>query len=103
MNVCTFIHKSEVPQGQKVTYPRTVVAHRPEKIKNPDRTRITAGGNQLEYDSEAATRSASYPTIKLHWNSVLSAALARYAVADAGNMYLESLLKTPQYVRFKLN
>lgn len=41
-------------------------------------------------------------TIKCHWNSVLSDPGAKYCTGDAGNIYLESWLSKPQYVRFKL-
>ena len=102
MDVCEFIKKTDIPTNKKVTYPRTVVAYRPEKVDNPYRTRITAGGDQLDYDGETSTNSASMTTIKIHQNSVLSTPNARYTVADAGNMYLASTLREPQYVRFKL-
>ena len=102
MDVCKFLPKSDIPKHKKVTYPRTVVAYRPEKIDNPYRTRITAGGDQLDYDGETSTNSASMTTIKIHQNSVLSTAGTRYTTADAGNMYLASMLREPQYVRFKL-
>jgi len=102
MDVCEFIQESDVPSNKRVTYPRTVVAYRPEKIDNPYRTRITAGGDQLDYDGETSTNSASMATIKIHQNSVLSTAGAKYTTADAGNMYLCSQLREPQFVRFKL-
>ena len=72
MDVCEFIQKTDVPANKKVTYPRTVVAYRPEKIDNPHRTRMTAGGDQLDYDGETSANSASMATIKIHQNSVLS-------------------------------
>ena len=98
--VLTFIKKSDVPPDAKVTYPRTTVAFRPEK-SDPNQTRITAGSDQLDYNGDTATHSASMTTIKCHWNSVLSTKGARYATADAKNMYLESWLPKSQYVRFK--
>jgi hypothetical protein len=101
-DVCKFIKKEDVPPGKKVTYPRTTVAFRPEK-DDPNRTRITAGGDQLDYDGETATQSASMVTIKVHWNSVLSDLDAKYCCADASNMYLETVLPEAQYVRFKID
>ena len=93
---------SEIPADKKVTYPRVTTAYRPEK-EDPYRTRITAGGDKLDYDGETATHSASMTTIKTHWNSVLSTKTAKYCTADCSNMYLESVLPSPQYVRFKLS
>ena len=89
-DVCFWIPKGDVPKGEKVTYPRTVVDYRPEKVDNPWRTRITAGGDKLDYDGETMVNSADYTTIKCHWNSVLSSPGYKYATMDAGNMYLES-------------
>ena len=78
----------------------TIVAYRPEK-SDPNRTRITAGGDKLDYEGDTATHSASMTIIKCHWNSVISTPKAKYATGDAGNMYLESTLPKPQYVKFK--
>jgi len=78
------------------------VAYRPEKIENPYRTRITGGGDQLDYEGETSTNSASMLTIKIHQNSVLSTLGARYTVTNAGNMYLASKLKHVEYMRFKI-
>jgi hypothetical protein len=100
-DVLKWIYKSEVPADKQVTYPRVTTAFRPEK-EDPYRTQITAGGDKLDYDGETATHSASMTTIKTHWNSVLSTKDARYCTADCSNMYLESILPSPQFVRFKL-
>ena len=60
-----WIHKYEIPRGEKVTYPRTVVDHRPEKIDNPWRTRITAGGDRLEYDGKTMVNSVEGRTDRI--------------------------------------
>lgn len=103
MDVCKFIPKWQVPKNKKVTRPRIVCAFRPEKIDNPYRTRITAGGHLLDYDGETATNSANMETVKILLNSVLSTPGARLSTLDVKMMYLESLLKDPQYMRFKLD
>ena len=100
-NVCHWIRKEDIPKGKQITYPRTVVDYRPEK-DDPNRTRITAGGDKLEYEGETAVNSADYTTIKCHWNSVLSSPGYKYATMDAGNMYLETDLPRSRYVHFKL-
>ena len=103
MDVCKFIPKWQVPKNKKITKPRIVCACRPEKIDNPCRTRITAGGHLLDYDGETATNSASMETVKISLNSVLSTPGARLSTSDAKMMHLESLLKDPQCMRFKLS
>jgi hypothetical protein len=100
MNVLRWIHKKAIPANKSVTYPRYTVAYRPEKA-DPNRTRITAGGDRLEYDGNVTTHTASLETIKTHWNSVISTPGAKYCTGDISNMYLESALEDPEYVRFK--
>ena len=56
-NTCHWIPKSKVPKNKKVTYARTVVDVRPEK-EDPNRVRITAGGNLIQYAGELTTRTA---------------------------------------------
>ena len=103
MDVCKFIPKWQAPKNKKVTKPRIVCAFRPEKLDNPCRTRITAGGHPLDYDGETATNSASMETVKILLNSVLSTPDACLSTLDAKMMHSESLLKDPQCMRFKLS
>ena len=88
-------------KDKKVTYARYTVAERPEKDEKY-RTRITAGGDRLEYYGDVSTDSASMETIKCHWNSVLSTQGAKYCTGDISNMYLESWLNSPEFVKFDL-
>ena len=71
MGVLDWIRRSEVPQSKMVTYPCIVVDYRPEKDK-PWRTRITAGGNLLQYNGNTTAHSASMELIKCHINSIIS-------------------------------
>jgi hypothetical protein len=91
LDVLNWIRQSAVPHNKKVTYPRHTVAERPEKDKS-DRTRITCGGDGLDYFGDVTTHTASMETIKLHWNSVLSTSNAKYCTGDISNMYLMSTL-----------
>jgi hypothetical protein len=100
MDVLEWIYRKDVPRNKQVTYPRYVVDVRPEKSE-PYRTRITAGGDKIDYDGNVTTHTASMETIKMHWNSVVSTPGARYCTADISNMYLCSLLPDSEYVRFK--
>ena len=100
VDVLDWIRKGDVPRNKQVTYPRYVVAVRPEKSE-PYRTRITAGGDRIDYEGNVTTHTASMETIKMHWNSVVSTPGAKYCTADISNMYLCSLLPDEEYVRFK--
>ena len=57
-NTCHWIRKYLIPAKKKVTYSRTVVDIRPEK-DDPNRVRITAGGDRLDYYGETSTETAS--------------------------------------------
>ena len=100
LGVLNWIQRGAVPHHKKVTYPRYTVAERPEKEES-DRTRITCGGDQLDYFGDVTTHTASMETIKIHWNSVLSTSNAKYCTGDISNMYLMSTLPEAEYVRFR--
>jgi hypothetical protein len=100
IDVLEWILRKNIPSDKQVTYPRYVVDIRPEKSEMY-RTRITAGGDRIDYYGEVATHSASMETIKMHWNSVLSTEGAHYCTADISNMYLCSDLPDSENVRFK--
>jgi hypothetical protein len=62
--------------GKKITYANLVVDHHPQK-EDPNRIRITAGGNLIQCESKLSVRTADINTAKLHWNSVMSTEDAR--------------------------
>ena len=84
-----------------VTYARVVVDIRPQK-DDPNRVRITAGGNLIKYPGELTTRTADLTTSKILWNSVISTENARFAALDVGNFYLETPLERYEYMRLPL-
>ena len=64
-----------------MTYLKVVVDYRTQK-SDPNRVRITVGGNLIEYPGELTTRTANMVTSKILWNSVLSTEGARYMTID---------------------
>ena len=97
-----FIKKEEVPKGRKVTYARFCCDQRPQK-EEVNRTRLTVGGDRLEYEGQTSTEVASLETTKILINSTISTEGARFACADIGNMYTNSRLDTPEYMRIHIN
>ena len=77
MDVLDWIHRTSIPKDKKVTYPRYTVAVRPKKDE-PYCTRITCGGDRLDYDGDVSTQAASMECIKCHWNSVISTLGAKF-------------------------
>jgi hypothetical protein len=69
--VMTHAEITNIPRDRIVTYCRLVVDFRPQK-EDPNRVRMTAGGNLLQYPGELTTRTADLTTSKIIWNSVLS-------------------------------
>ena len=55
---------------------------------DPNRTRVTIGGNTITYLGDCGTKTASLETVKLVLNSTLSTPNARYMTADLENFYL---------------
>ena len=92
---------ANIPKDRVVTYARIVVDFRPQK-DDPNRVRITAGGNLIKYPGELTTRTADLTTSKLLWNSVISTDDARFAALDVGNFYLETPLERYEYMRLPL-
>jgi hypothetical protein len=90
-----------IPADRTVTYANVVVDYRPQK-EDPNRIRITAGGNLINYPGELTTRTADITTSKLHWNSVLSTQKAKYMCLDLKNFYLSAPLDRYEYMRIPL-
>jgi hypothetical protein len=78
---------ANIPKDRTVTYARIVVDYRPQK-EDPNRVRITVGGNLIEYPGELTTRTADITTAKILLNSTLSTPGAKFACTDMGNFYL---------------
>jgi hypothetical protein len=89
-----------IPKDHTVTYARIVVDYRPQK-EDPNRVRITVGGNLIKYPGELTTRTADLTTAKVLWNSTISTDGARYACADVGNFYLATPMERYEYMRIK--
>ena len=90
-----------IPRDCTVTCVRIVVDYRPQK-KDPNRVRITVGGNLIEYIYELTTRTADLTTSKILWNSVISTPGARFAAADIKNFYLNTPLDRYEYMSMPL-
>jgi hypothetical protein len=68
-----------------------VINHRPQ-TEDPNRVRITVGGNLIDYPFELTTRTADMVSSKILWNSVISTKDIRFSGADIKNMYLKTPL-----------
>jgi hypothetical protein len=97
-----FIHKTEVPKGQVVTYGRFVCDIRPQK-EEKERTRLTVGGNLIDYPGKVSAPTANLTTYKLHCNDVISTPGAKAVNWDIANFYLNTPLPQPEFMKLHIS
>eukprot|EP00804_Cyclotella_cryptica_P029536 CCRYP_020583-RA/>CCRYP_020583-RA protein AED:0.35 eAED:0.26 QI:0/-1/0/1/-1/1/1/0/1386 len=91
-----------IPKGRTVTYGRIVIDFRPQKA-DPNRVRITAGGNLIkDYPGEITTRTADITTSKILWNSILSTKGAKFMGIDIKSFYLTAPLDRYEYMKMPI-
>ena len=74
--------------------------HKTKKAES-HRTRLTVGGDKLDYPADPSAPAVGLLDKKIHLNSVISDPKkgARYFVADIKNYYLNNLVIHLQYMR----
>jgi hypothetical protein len=92
---------ANIPNDRTVTYALVVVDYRPQK-EDPNRVRITAGGNLITYPGELTTRTADLTSSKILWNSVLSTAHVKYMCLDIKLFYFGTPLDRYEYMRLPI-
>jgi hypothetical protein len=80
-NTIRFIRRSNIPKGRKVTYGSFVVDTKDHK-EEKERTRLTVGGDQIEYLGDKSTRTAGLTTVKSIINSIILNLGAKFLVID---------------------
>jgi hypothetical protein len=93
--------KKILKAGKKITYADPVVDHRPQK-EDPNKIRITAGGNLIDCDGELSVPTANIDTAKLHWNSMVSTVSAKYMCIDIKSFYLSAALEYYEYMKIPI-
>ena len=103
-NTMFFINKSEVPadRWRDITYGRVVVNYRPEK-DDPYRTRLTVGGDKVNYPGNCGTPTVDLLTVKLLLNSVVSTLNAKFMTIDIKDFYLNTPMSRYEYMRLTLS
>jgi hypothetical protein len=93
-----FIPRHELPHDRKATYARIVVADRPAKAESK-RTRLTVGGDRIDYRDEVSTKTSCLPTAKLLINSTISTPKARAMFLDIKDFYQNTPMERTEYMR----
>jgi hypothetical protein len=94
-------HDIPAHKQKEICHTMVVCEVRPDK-DDPDRTRITIGGNHICFPEDVGTNTASLELFKLLLNSVLSRKGARFSSIDLKNFYLDTPMPNPEYVRIKI-
>jgi hypothetical protein len=87
-NTIRFRRRSDIPKGQKVTYGSFVVDIKDHK-EEKEHTRLTVGGDQIEYPGGRSAQTAGLTTAKILINSVISTPGAKFLVIDIRNFLFE--------------
>ena len=99
-----FIRYEDIPVDRRkdVTYDRIVCTVCPEK-EDPNRSRVTFGGNKVSTLINCGTPTADILTVKLLFNSVVSTPGAKFMGIDISNFYLNTPLERYGYMHMKLS
>jgi hypothetical protein len=101
-NTIRLIQRSNIPKGRKVTYESFVVDIKDHKEEN-ERTRLTVGGDQIEYPGDKSTRTAGLTTAKILINSVISTLGAKFLVVNINFFNLNTPLGRFEYMVINLS
>jgi len=98
-----FVMKQQIPRDRRrdITYGQIVCAYHSTK-KDPYCTRITMGGNLINYPGDCGTPTSDLLTIKLMFNSIISTPNAKFMTIDIKDFYLMTTMGRFEYFRMKL-
>jgi hypothetical protein len=85
-----------------VTYGLITCLIRPEKIEEPNRTRLVAGSNRVHYPGNAGTPTADLLIVKLLINSTISTPNAKYMTMDIKDFYLNTPMARYEYMQLRI-
>jgi hypothetical protein len=102
-NTIVFIRQDNIliDQCKDVTYGRVCINYHPEKA-NPNCTRLIVGGNPITYLGDCGTPTVDMVTVKIHLNSVVFTKGARYCTIGLKDLYLNTPIAHPEFMRMKL-
>ena len=68
-----------------------------------NRTRLTTGGNLIDYPGEVSTPTSDLTTMKPHVNSAISEAKSRYMCMDVKGFYLNNQMDRDKYIMIQIS
>ena len=102
-NTIYFIDYALIPKDRRsdITYGQIVVDYLPHKTQ-PNRTRLTVGGNLISYPGDVSTPNSDTTTAKIVINSSISTPKSKYLVGDVKNFYLGTIMTHYEYLRISI-
>jgi hypothetical protein len=98
---CIDYNNIPLHKRKEICHTMVVCEVQPDK-DNPNRTRITIGGNRICYPGNVGTNTASLELLKLLLNSVLLQKGAHFSSIDLKNFYLDTPMPKPEYICIKI-
>ena len=86
-----------IPKYLTVTYICISIDYKKQKA-DPNRVRITAGRNIINYPGKLETKTTNLTTSKILWNSILSTYGAQFMCIDINNFYLCAPMDRYEYM-----
>jgi hypothetical protein len=104
-NTIHFIPRDRVTRerSKDVTYGLITCLICPEKIDEPNRTRLVAGRDIVHYPGNAWTPTANLITMKLLINSIILTTGAKFMMMDIKDFYLNTPMAQYEYMQLKLS
>jgi hypothetical protein len=84
-----------------VTHGQICVDYRPQK-EEPNRTRLTVGGNLIEYPGDVSTPTADTTTAKMVVESTILTPNAEFMCADIKDFYIQTPMARYKYMRLPI-
>ena len=97
-----FIYHKDKPKDIRATHVRSVFNTRPQKT-DTHRTRLTAGGNMVDYPGEVSTPTSDLTNMKIHINIAISEVKSRYMCMDIKDFFLNNQMDRDEYITIQLS
>ena len=85
-----------------MTYGRIVTHYRPEN-QDPNRTRLTVGGDRVYYPGDCGTPTVNILTVKLPLSSTVSIPDANFITIYIKTFYINMPMEFSKYMRMKIS
>ncbi len=86
-----------------MTYGLITTLIRPEKNDKPNRTRLVAGGDRVNYPGDASMPTANLLTVKILLNSIISTPNTTFMTMDIKNFCLNTPMARYEYMQLRLS